>query len=252
MFLSVFLPFASQAQEVAKPENGQGVSHVVELFTSQGCSSCKQAEAALQELSDSPDILTLAYHVDYWDYIGWEDTYGSAENTARQQAYGETFNLSTLFTPQVVIDGRKQLVGANSANILEALKTAPPIDVDNGASLSARIVGDNLKIRASMSHPLASGALPVLIVVTYDERSEIEVTRGENLGTTIVDNNPVRDWQILGAWSGEPMKISLPLATLTTDASGRNGCAVLIQAMAQSGEPGAILSATRLDLSDYD
>ncbi|MEN3792466.1 DUF1223 domain-containing protein [Fulvimarina sp. MAC3] len=240
---------APHAQEMAPSEEGVSVAHVVELFTSQGCSSCLKAETALAELAGRPDVLALAYHVDYWDYIGWEDTYGSAENTARQEAYGESFNLSTLFTPQIIIDGSEQIVGADSQTILEALRTTPPIDRDGDASISARVVGDNLKIKASMAQPVDDGSLPVLIVVTYDERSETQITRGENLGTTIVDTNPVRDWQILGAWSGEPMKISLPLSTLTANANGRNGCAVLIQMMSQTGKPGQILAATRLNLS---
>ncbi|MER0239800.1 DUF1223 domain-containing protein [Fulvimarina sp. MAC8] len=243
---------SSFAQEPESAEEGSRVAHVVELFTSQGCSSCQQAETALSDLSERPGVLALAYHVDYWDYIGWRDTYGSPENTARQQAYGESFNLSTLFTPQMIVDGRRQIVGAKSEDVVELLQTLSAIDTDGGASVSARIVGDNLKIRASMSQPIGDGSLPVLIVVTYDARSKTEITRGENLGSTLVETNPVRDWRIMGAWSGEPMKISLPISTLTTGANGENGCAVFIQLMSQTGEPGPILSATRLDLSAHD
>ncbi|EAU43271.1 hypothetical protein FP2506_10516 [Fulvimarina pelagi HTCC2506] len=224
------------------------VDHVVELFTSQGCSSCPQAETVLSKLSEEADVLALAYHVDYWDYIGWRDTYGSSQNTARQQAYGKRFNLSTLFTPQMVIDGQQQMVGAEYESVAEVLDDLGPIGSGGSASLSARIAGDNLKIRASMKEPVDNGSLPVLIVVTYDKSSKTQITQGENLGETLTETNPVRDWRILSAWSGEPMKISLPISTLTNGASGENGCAVFIQVMSRTGEPGPILSAARVDL----
>ncbi|MDY8107614.1 DUF1223 domain-containing protein [Fulvimarina sp. 2208YS6-2-32] len=248
--LAMFVASSTLGSERAAPTaTSAPVTHVIELFTSQGCSACPPAEALLTDLADEPGILPLAYHVDYWDYIGWSDTHGAPENTARQEAYGVSFDISTLYTPQMVIDGRRQVAGGQAEAVREIIDTLPEIVSTGKASVSARIVGDDVKITASMTDVDTRGPMPVLIVVSYDRSAQTVVTRGANRGRTLVETHPVRDWRILGAWSGEPMKIRLPLATLTEGAHGDNGFAIFIQTMSKLGKPGAILAAARLDLT---
>jgi len=106
---------------------------VVELFTSQGCSSCPPADALLAELTGRPDVVALSFHVDYWDYIGWKDPYASPQYTARQQRYTQALNLRYVYTPQIVVDGRADVVGSHRAEVLAAIETAAqrdrPIDI---------------------------------------------------------------------------------------------------------------------------
>ncbi|WP_158555082.1 DUF1223 domain-containing protein [Fulvimarina endophytica] len=239
------------AQTALEGQTSIPVEHVVELFTSQACSTCPPAGKVMDGIAGEAGVLPLTYHVDYWDYTGWRDTYGSPENTSRQRDYGASFNLSTLFTPQIVIDGREQFVGTKPQEIEQALNALRPIDAGGQALVRARIAGRNLKIYASLENTATQDAMPVLIVVTYDNHASTSVTSGENDGATLTTTHPVRDWRVLGAWSGEPMKVTLPISTLTAGAIGDNGCAVLIQSMGRDGSPGPILSAARIDLSGY-
>ena len=227
------------------------ISHVVELFTSQGCRTCPTAETVLSDLDADPSLLVLAYHVDYWDYIGWQDLYGSTDNTNRQRAYQESFSLPSLYTPQLVVNGRAQLVAAPDQPVAETVARIPSLATEQKAWVRLESVGEQVKIRAGLSDPMAGGPMPVLILVTFDEEAETVITRGENAGSTLRQTHPVRDWRILGMWSGEALKIELPLATLVEDAHGPNGCAALIQAMSPDGSPGPILAAAKLELPDH-
>jgi len=172
---------------------------VIELFTSQGCSSCPPADLLLQELAKRPEVIALALHVDYWDYIGWKDTLGSAENTARQQGYARAAHARTIYTPQFMIEGQIALGGAHSAEI------EGEIAKSRGASDPVRISvernGDGqIKIAAE---PLVRLAGPVLIeLVRFAPEVTVDITRGENKGRRISYANVVTSWQTLGTWSG--------------------------------------------------
>src|SRR4051812_17852201 len=118
---------------------------VVELFTSQGCSSCPPADALLGELTRRADVLPLAFHVDYWNRLGWKDPYSSAESTARQRTYARQLGLRTIYTPQMVVDGGIDVVGSERADVLKAIDAARasqrtvPIEVARD--------GDGLRVR---------------------------------------------------------------------------------------------------------
>src|SRR5688572_21576788 len=104
---------------------------VVELFTSQGCSSCTAADAYFAELAERPDMLALSYHVDYWDYLGWSDTFARPENTERQEAYAKTFGARRIYTPQIVVNGIAPVVGSNRAAVEAAIAQASlPVPVE--------------------------------------------------------------------------------------------------------------------------
>jgi hypothetical protein len=133
-------PLASRpaaAQQGAEPAAASPV--VVELFTSQGCSSCPPADALLDELAGRPGVVALSLHVDYWDYIGWKDPYASPMNTARQQRYAEALNLRYVYTPQIVVDGRANVVGSHRAEVPRVSSSATKRRISACLGLISRI-----------------------------------------------------------------------------------------------------------------
>ncbi len=180
---------------------------VVELFTSQGCSSCPPANANLARLSERPGILALSFSVTYWDRLGWKDTFGRPDYTARQEAYEAPLGEQGPFTPQMVIDGRKSLIG-NEFGEIERLIAAARRD-DGTARPSLTLKGGVAQIGAGAAP--RSGA--DIWLVRYDPRRvEVPVLRGENAGRTLAHKNVVRDLSLLGRWSGEAETIDAPPA----------------------------------------
>ncbi|HZY69131.1 MAG TPA: DUF1223 domain-containing protein [Devosia sp.] len=211
---------------------------VVELFTSQGCSSCPEADAKFAELDARPDLIALAWHVDYWDYIGWSDTFGTEANSDRQRAYAESWGSSRIYTPQLIVNGLKGVVGSRDSEVEGALaeaKLALPIGVE--------IKGDMLKVSVSAQ----PGTGPAMVwLVTYRDRASVTIERGENAGQTIEYRQIVTGKQMLGAWEGsERTVLKLPLSELS--ANGSNGAVILVQTD-KDGLPGSILGAAQVEL----
>ncbi len=228
----------ARAKQSAKPLLG-----VVELFTSQGCSSCPPADAALQQFIERDDVLALAFHVDYWDYLGWKDTLASPENTERQYAYAKTFNSRTVYTPQAVVNGREHLNGAKGSVIAAKLGTY----AGQGQGLTVR-VGLSLegtRIQVSVDQgSVPEGRDVKIVLVYYRDSSTIDIKRGENKGREITYRNTVTNAQTLGMWDGQKMAIEIPKDEI--EGHDANGCAILLQATSASGTPGAILGAAIL------
>ncbi len=205
---------------------------VVELFTSQGCSSCPPADALLEELTSQPGVITLSLHVDYWDYIGWHDPYASPVMTGRQQSYARSLRSPYVYTPQILVDGQVHLVGSHRGKVLQAIEKAAkrgkPVDVQ-----VIRDGGDKIVIPAG--HAPDDGATVWLAI--YDGVHETDVQKGENAGQAIRNVHVVRELVDLGTWTGEAMEIPLDLSDAA--AMGRAGCAVLVQ----QGRTGPILGA---------
>jgi hypothetical protein len=224
------LPFASPATaDDARPDDQRPV--VVELFTSQGCSSCPPADRLLGEIKGRPGVIALSLHVDYWDYIGWEDPYGKARHTDRQQAYKRALGLDYVYTPQVVIDGRLQAVGSRRDAVLERIaraRAAPPTVRPRLEAGRALIPAASLDGRARVW------------LVTFDARHSTQVAEGENAGDRLVNHNVVRGWRDLGTYTGARREIALDLAQAR--AAGRSGCALLVQ----RADTGEILGAAML------
>ncbi len=194
-----------------------GARHVVELFTSQGCSSCPPADRVLQGLASRPGVIALGFHVDYWDSLGWKDTLDSSANTTRQQAYASHFGSNQVYTPQAVVDGEADAVGSNSGAIAGLMKNALPVDVAiNGKTVS---VGSG------------SGSA-TLWRVDYTRHASVKIARGENRGSTIAYVNAVRGMTRLGAWSGKEEQYSLGSCG---GAAGADACAVLLQSGSGTG-----------------
>jgi len=222
-------------QLAADPEAERPV--VVELFTSQGCSSCPPADAVLGELAHQPGVLALSFHVDYWDYIGWKDPFASAQYTDRQRDYAATLGLRYVYTPQIVVDGRHDIVGSHRREVTRAIEqsgeTAPVVEVALEAAEGGRAM-------------LSSGAAPsggaTVWLVTFDDNHSTPVARGENRGRDLRNSNVVRELTALGTWNGEAK--SFPLDFAKARSEGRGGCAVIVQ----DGRGGPVLGAAVFDL----
>jgi len=210
---------------------------VVELFTSQGCSSCPPADALLGELVGQPNILALSFHVDYWDYIGWKDPFASAQYTNRQREYAATLGLRYVYTPQIVVDGRHDVVGSHRREVTRAIQqageTVPVVKVTLESAEGGRAV-------------LSAGSAPAggatVWLVTFDDGHSTPVERGENRGRDLRNSNVVRELTTLGTWNGEAK--SFPLDFAKARSEGRGGCAVIVQ----DGRGGPVLGAAVFDL----
>lgn len=176
---------------------------VIELFTSQGCSSCPPADALLSELSQEPDILALSYHINYWDYIGWKDPFASEESTHRQRAYNQALGRRNVFTPQMIVQGRYSAVGSRRSEVSTALKNAET----KPNSASAIIEGSQLTVDATGSKPLD------IWLINYQPAGRSNVTRGENRGHTLTHHNIVRTIKLLARHRGSSAHYTLPAAT---------------------------------------
>jgi hypothetical protein len=195
---------------------------VVELFTSQGCASCPPADDFFAELAQDPDVIPLALHVDYWDYIGWADKFADPKFTDRQKAYARMAGSRMIYTPQLIVGGLEALIRRH-------------LDAAQGVTLTLERRGDEIVIRAAAQGAFAE---PVRVqLVRFRPEETVTIERGENAGRTVTYRNIVTSWQALGDWTGEG-----PLA-LEAPAPGRDPAVVILQ---ESG-PSAILAAARID-----
>lgn len=211
---------------------------VVELFTSQGCSSCPPADALIGELAERDDILALSLHVDYWDYLGWKDTLAQPVNTERQRAYARDLGLRYVYTPQVVVQGVYQVTGSHRREVLEQIARARS---DNAVSVT---IARNDDGGMAVSIGAAAGKEKAAVwLALFDREHVTPVGAGENRGRESRTFNVVRSFTRVGSWNGEAVSISLP-APLSAAGGEGDGCAVIVQA--QDG--GRILGAARLML----
>ena len=191
---------------------------VVELYTSQGCSSCPPADALLGELSQMPNVLALAFHVDYWDSIEWRDHFALPTAVRRQQQYVEALGLSSAFTPQVVVDGRSSFVGSDKRRILAAI--AEPL---NTIPISVEVARGVLTV--SVPERQDRERCDVNLIV-YLPQAATNVERGENSGRTLREFNIVRQFRSLGVWNGRESQFRAPVDSFPADATR---VAVLLQ-----------------------
>ena len=219
-FAFLAIPIRAFAADASHPT-------VVELFQSQGCSSCPPANAALARYADRPDILALTFAVTYWDRLGWKDTFARPEYTERQYSYGRSLGDGGVYTPEVVVNGRAAGVGDDVAEV-EGLATR----TDRGSSgPGLAIEGEAVSIGAGQA---PAGGADVWLAL-YDPRVlEVPVARGENAGRTLSHRNVVKRLVRLGSWDGAGERLALP-------SSGGLARAVLVQRRGA----GPILAATR-------
>jgi hypothetical protein len=207
---------------------------VVELFTSQGCSSCPPADSLLGELAERDDVLPLSFHVTYWDRLGWPDTFGLDDSTRRQEVYADWLDLDQVYTPQMVIGGRIDVVGSARGRVLEAIDL---LRSHGGAGPELTIAGDRLSVSAGERDDAA------IWLIAFDDHHDVAIERGENRGRTLRYHHVVRELTRLADWDGRALAVELPLARL--DAAGRAGAAILVQRLSD----GVILAAARVQLA---
>jgi hypothetical protein len=207
---------------------------IVELFTSQGCSSCPAADAYLQTLIGKPGIIPLSYHVDYWDYLGWRDTLGSADYSQRQYDYATSRGDKNVYTPQTVINGREHFVGSQKSMVsggiasAEANAAADWIDV----SMAENKTDVMIEIGAGVASAEAT-----LWLMAFAPAVSVEIKKGENAGNTLTYNNVVRKMVPAGMWHGEKASLVLPRSSVIPE-----DCKGWV-ALLQTGKVGPVIGA---------
>ena len=203
---------------------------VVELFTAQGCSSCVKANAWLDQVADRPGVIALTWSVDYWDYLGWEDTFAQPEYAERQQGYEHHFSLRNVYTPQIVVDGAAQASGDKPAEIdalinqaHRAPRSEPQVQFLSGGRIG---VGTGRRIK---------GAADVWLIRFDPRRQDVEVTAGDNNGARVPQRDVVRQLERLGVWSGHAVVFKTP---------GPSAAGLTTLVLVQAARGGPIITAT--------
>ncbi len=206
---------------------------VVELYTSQGCSSCPPADRLLGELAKRDDVLALSFHVDYWDYIGWKDPFALPESTTRQRAWAQRFGERYVYTPAMVVHGLSQVGGARPTWVRRMIETA------HGEAMPAPVsiarAGDGAEIR--FGDGMVDGPADVYLAL-YDSSHTTDIRRGENGGRALTYTNVVRGWRKIGTWDGKAGTIAVSAEAM----AGGEHCAVIVQAAGHQ----RIIGAARL------
>lgn len=220
---------------ITSPLAAQSPKAVVELFTSQGCSSCPPADAILSDLAHRPDVIALTLPVDYWDYLGWKDTFAQRAFSWRQRAYAHLRGDFQIYTPQIVVNGAKPCLGSDKAQverwIADGEGKALPAEVD----LSEKDGQVMIAVDGAVGHSADLWVLPVL------KSRTVEIGRGENHGRKVVYTNVVRGFTRVGQWRGGPAHFQVPVSVARGEA---DGYVVLLQTH-QGAKPGPILGAAK-------
>ena len=198
----------------ATPANADPRPVVVELFTSQGCSSCPPADALLGELARRRDVLPLGFHISYWDSLGWKDPLSSPGSTERQKAYARRFTDGRVYTPQIVVDGTSEMVGSDRDAVMDALRGVRP------AAIAPVSFADDRR-SVAIGGGIGKGEI---VLVRFVQRRTTNVGAGENTGRIANDFNGVESLTTLGAWDGSEQRFPIE-----PPAAGE-GLAVLVQA----------------------
>ena len=210
---------------------------VIELFTSQGCSSCPPADALFVKMAHEPGIITLSLPVDYWDRLGWKDTFAKPAFTERQRAYSLRRGDGRVYTPQAVVNGVEHAIGSRRIAIDMAITNAgSPLPVE----VTAKRTGDAIDV--SIAGAKTEETAKIVLLPILSER-EVSIGRGENANHKVTYTNIARDIRTLGDWTGKPVQEKIPLASL----KGYDGAVVLVQA-GTPDYPGTIVGATQIDL----
>jgi hypothetical protein len=212
------------------------ITCVIELYTSQGCSSCPPADALLKTYTEREGILALSFNVDIWDNLGWKDTLAKAEYTKRQQTYARTRGDAHIYTPQAMINGMAHTTGSDRTGIEKEIKATNVQRSGTVVSLTVRPEAEGVRIDTG-----AVANMPIdatVWLVKFTPHVEVAIQRGENAGRTVTYHNVVREFTSVGTWAGNSKSTWLPRTALTGCTTGT--CAVLLQ----QGGTGSILGAS--------
>ena len=197
------IPLIALALAAVTPADAAQNPVVIELFTSEGCSSCPPADALLTELAQTrPDVLPLAFHVTYWNSLGWRDPFSLDLATARQRRYARLSGVGGVYTPQAIVGGTEDVIGSDRAAILHALQTAAA-----GAKIPVAVQ----RTAAGLSIAIGPGpGAGQVLLVGYDPTHRTKVLRGENAGATLVESNIVRALTVVAEWRGADLTLTPP------------------------------------------
>lgn len=225
----------------ASAEPNQKIKAVLELFTSQGCSSCPPADRLLGTYQGRDDVIAMSLPVDYWDYLGWKDTLARPENTLRQRAYARNTGSGSVYTPEIVVNGVTHAVGSRRGEIEAAIRRMRDRLADHAVQVRIRATKDKIIIAAdaALDSKRSASATIWLAILSRDET--VAIGRGENHGRNITYFNVVREMKKVGSWDGKAIEIVLPRAEIMR--KGQDACAALIQ----QGKDGPIIGAATFD-----
>ncbi|EGP09666.1 DUF1223 domain-containing protein [Afipia clevelandensis] len=215
---------------------------VVELFTSQGCSSCPPADKVLGELAQDKSVIALSLPIDYWDYLGWKDTLADSRFSARQKAYSHMRGNRGVYTPQAVVNGTTDVLGSDRAGIENAAKRTQ--NVDGVMSVPVTVTQGSGQIKVSVAE--AGGKSGEIWICAVSKQVPITISRGENRGQQITYHNVVRNVLKVGDWNGKAGSWTVPLENITRD--GVDAAAVYIQD-GNRDKPGPMLGAAFTSLN---
>ena len=213
---------------------------VVELFTSQGCSSCPPADKILGELAKDPSVVALSLPIDYWDYLGWKDTLADARFSARQKAYSNVRGDRDVYTPQVVVNGATHVIGSDRARIEGAIRDTGKADKVMSVPVTMTLSGKKLTVSVAAGSNAGTPAHGEIWLCSIAKAVPIAIGRGENRGREVVYHNVVRNLLKVGDFNGNPGSWTVPLDSVLRE--GVDAAAVLVQDGSRD-KPGPMLGA---------
>jgi hypothetical protein len=213
---------------------------VVELFTSQGCSSCPPADKILGELAKDPSVIALSMPIDYWDYLGWKDTLADARFSARQKAYSRVRGDREVYTPQAVVNGAVHVLGSDRAGIESAIDATEKADGVMSVPVTMTLAGRQINVSVAASSKGPAAVHGEVWICSISKAVPISIGRGENGGRQITYHNVVRNLLKLGDWNGTSGSWTVPLENITRE--GVDAAVVYVQD-GNHDKPGAMLGA---------
>jgi hypothetical protein len=218
---------------------------VVELFTSQGCSSCPPADKIIGDLAKDPSIIALSMPIDYWDYLGWKDTLADSRFSARQKAYSHMRGDREVYTPQVVVNGSVHVIGSDRAGIEGAIDNTKKTDGVMSVPVTMTLAGRQINVAVAASTRGPAAAHGEVWICSVSKAVPISIGRGENRGREVIYHNVVRNLLKVGDWNGNPGNWTVPLENISSD--GVDAAVVYLQD-GNRDKPGPMLGAAYTSL----
>ncbi|WP_184253676.1 DUF1223 domain-containing protein [Rhodopseudomonas rhenobacensis] len=219
---------------------------VVELFTSQGCSSCPAADKIIGDLANDPSVIALSMPIDYWDYLGWKDTLADSRFSARQKAYSARRGDRDVYTPQMIVNGAMQVVGNDRARIDGAISDTEKTAGIMSVPVKVTLDGKQLKVAVAAAAAADGAPSPAEVwICSISKAVPIAITRGENRGREVTYHNVVRTWLKVGDWTGKAQSWTVPIENLA--GAGVDAAVVYVQSGSRE-QPGPMLGAALTSL----
>jgi hypothetical protein len=231
---------------IIRPADASEPRAVVELFTSQGCSSCPPADNIIGELAKDPSIIALSMPIDYWDYLGWKDTLADARFSARQKAYSHMFSDRGVYTPQVIVNGSAHVIGSDRAGIEGAIGDTQKADGVMSVPVTMTLSGKQINVSVAASGKGPTSMHGEVWICSVTREIPISIGRGENRGREITYHNVVRNLLKVGDWNGSSGSWTVPLENISRD--GVDAAVVYVQD-GNRENPGPMLGAAFTSLN---